>query len=107
MVRPAEMGSGSRQGTAALAGLAMILALCASVASAEQPADQPRRFALPEERGLARPVVPCNCRRPGGKSAIGETACVMKEGRWTLSRCEMTLNNTSWRSLDKPCAPVS
>ena len=55
----------------------------------------------------SQPKVDCSCRRPGGKAQLGETACIRRDGEWTLARCEMTLNNTNWRSLHKPCAPVS
>lgn len=75
--------------------------------AADPALEPPSRFERAPGARLTRPVVDCSCRRPGGRSEIGETACILNGGEWVLARCEMTLNNTSWRPLDKPCGPVS
>ncbi len=41
----------------------------------------------------------CTCRYAGENYKIGEIMCI----RGRLSRCEMQLNNTSWRMLEKTC----
>jgi hypothetical protein len=47
---------------------------------------------------------PCPCRHTAGVAQPGEVACVDVYGRRTLARCEMVLNNSSWRFLGTPCA---
>jgi hypothetical protein len=42
----------------------------------------------------------CQCRADDGRRVeLGETACL----RGQLARCEMFLNNTSWRFLGQSC----
>ncbi len=41
----------------------------------------------------------CTCRYQGENYNIGEVACILGE----LKQCEMTLNNTSWRTLSEGC----
>ncbi len=46
---------------------------------------------------------PCPCRHPGGVAAPGAVVCLDVDGKRSLARCEMVLNNSSWRFLDQPC----
>jgi hypothetical protein len=46
----------------------------------------------------------CTCRGRGGIEAfLGETVCLPTSNGARLARCEMVLNNPSWRFLDEPC----
>lgn len=45
----------------------------------------------------------CPCRYPGGVAPPGAVICL----NGTLARCEMVLNNSSWRFLDKSCPIAS
>ncbi|MEZ5872144.1 MAG: hypothetical protein R3D32_09895 [Nitratireductor sp.] len=56
--------------------------------------------ALP---ALAGPNGDCTCRSPGGDVVEGQTACLKTSKGFMLARCEMVLNNTSWKLLDQPC----
>ncbi|MEM8646289.1 MAG: hypothetical protein AAGF86_08080 [Pseudomonadota bacterium] len=44
----------------------------------------------------------CTCRYQGENYNIGEVACILGE----LKQCEMTLNNTSWRTVSDACPQV-
>ncbi len=87
-------------------GAALLLCGSAFLVTTGALADEPNKN-LRGQKMPTQPAVNCSCRRPGGKAELGETACIRRNGEWTMARCEMTLNNTSWRSLQKPCAPVS
>jgi len=79
--------------------IALVLAVLA-MASAPAFAEERSRFsggAL-----LNQPNVPCSCRYRGKDFHLGETICI----RARLARCEMTLNNTSWKFTGRGC-PVS
>ncbi len=41
----------------------------------------------------------CTCRFQGTNFQIGEVACILGK----LKRCEMQLNNTSWKTLTDGC----
>ncbi|MGI9482249.1 MAG: hypothetical protein ACR2OR_07825 [Hyphomicrobiales bacterium] len=41
----------------------------------------------------------CKCRYNGVKYALGEVTCI----RGKLSKCELNLNNTSWKVLSDIC----
>jgi hypothetical protein len=45
----------------------------------------------------------CTCKYAGGDVKQGETACIKTSKGKSLARCEMVLNNTSWKVLDQPC----
>jgi hypothetical protein len=45
----------------------------------------------------------CRCIYQGGMIKQGETACLKTANGYQLARCEMVLNNSSWKFLDKPC----
>jgi hypothetical protein len=48
---------------------------------------------------------PCPCTYPGGTAQQGEIVCLEVNGKHELARCEMVLNNSSWRFLGTPCDP--
>ena len=50
---------------------------------------------------------PCPCRYVGGVAPPGGVVCLEVDGKRSLARCEMVLNNSSWRFLDKPCPIAS
>ena len=46
---------------------------------------------------------PCRCLYPGGAVEEGKTACIERDGKQLLARCEKVLNNTSWHFLGSAC----
>ncbi len=50
---------------------------------------------------------PCPCRYAGGLAPAGAVICLDVDGKRSLARCEMVLNNSSWRFLDQPCPIAS
>ena len=49
----------------------------------------------------------CPCRYTGGVAAPGAVVCLNVDGKQSLARCEMVLNNSSWHFLDKSCPIAS
>jgi hypothetical protein len=45
----------------------------------------------------------CRCLYGGGLVAQGETVCIKTAKGYRLARCEMFLNNSTWKFLDQPC----
>ena len=45
---------------------------------------------------------PCPCRYAGGVAPPGAVICLDVDGKRSLARCEMMLNNPSWRFLNEP-----
>lgn len=45
----------------------------------------------------------CQCRAAGHYYSIGAVACLGPRLNRQLARCEMTLNNTSWKMLGIAC----
>lgn len=45
----------------------------------------------------------CRCVYEDGSAAQGETVCLRTRAGYVLARCEMVLNNSSWKILDTPC----
>lgn len=45
----------------------------------------------------------CHCIFDGGEVEEGKTACIKTANGYSLARCEMVLNNTSWKFLGTPC----
>ncbi len=45
----------------------------------------------------------CTCKFSGGDVELGKTACIKTDKGNSLARCEMVLNNTSWKILNTPC----
>ena len=61
--------------------------------------------ALGGSAALAGPN--CTCRADGVEATIGQTVCLKTPGGMRLARCEMVLNNTSWKFLDGACPQAS
>lgn len=49
----------------------------------------------------------CQCRANGAAFRQGETACLALPDGPRLARCEMVLNNSSWKILDQACFQTS
>jgi len=49
----------------------------------------------------------CTCRAEGVEATLGQTVCLRTPAGLRLARCEMVLNNTSWKFLDGPCPQAS
>lgn len=45
----------------------------------------------------------CTCKYQGGDVAQGQTVCLKTSTGSSLARCDMVLNNSSWKMLDEPC----
>lgn len=53
-----------------------------------------------------RAMANCTCRAEGRSFELGTTMCLKSPQGPRLARCEMALNNTSWRWLQEGC-PVT
>jgi hypothetical protein len=49
----------------------------------------------------------CTCRGPGVEATLGQTVCLKTATGLRLARCEMVLNNTSWKFLSDSCPEAS
>lgn len=49
----------------------------------------------------------CTCRLDGKDIAEGQTACLSLPTGQVLARCEMVLNNTAWKTIQKGCPSAS
>ena len=58
-------------------------------------------------RAEAHTTHACPCRYPGGIAPPGAVICLDVDGKRSLARCEMVLNNSSWRFLDESCPMAS
>jgi len=48
--------------------------------------------------------IPCTCRFQGRNLKLGTIACIRTpQGRLVQARCQMSLNNTTWKFTDTPC----
>lgn len=57
---------------------------------------------------LASPAsADCTCRGPGVIAHHGQTICLKTPSGPRLARCEMVLNNSSWRFLPEACPEAS
>ena len=74
------------------------LALPTSVMSAD-----PLPLPFPEREHMTKPTTPCFCRSKIGKRPLGDTICLRKGDRMVTMRCELVLNNTSWREVSEGC----
>ncbi len=45
----------------------------------------------------------CSCRLRGQDIALGQTVCMNTASGPKLARCELTLNNTSWKIIANSC----
>src|SRR5262249_10301179 len=50
---------------------------------------------------------PCPCRYPGGVAPPGAVICLEVNGKRSLARCEIVLNNPSLHILPEPCRIAS
>lgn len=50
-----------------------------------------------------KPKTPCECRHKGGKVRLGAQICQSINGRSVTLRCELVLNNTSWKKVADGC----
>lgn len=75
--------------------IGLVLAPLAAVAQERAP-------SAGEGARVAAPAIACTCRYRGRDMAFGAEICI--DGR--MARCEMVLNNTSWRTTRAPC-PMS
>ena len=71
----------------------LIFGLAASAVQAQDTGELP---------GL--PVIECFCTdRTGGRVELGQTICLMVDGRAYLARCEMSQNVPAWRDTGSDC----
>ncbi|MEX0853004.1 MAG: hypothetical protein WD036_06955 [Bauldia sp.] len=49
----------------------------------------------------------CRCLYHGASFEQGDTICIRVDGRSRLARCEMLLNNSSWKFLSDGCPQTS
>jgi hypothetical protein len=63
--------------------------------------------ALLAGAAAAHSTRPWPCRYVGRVAPPGAVICIEVDGKRSLARCEMVLNNPSWRFLDKPCPIAS
>ena len=63
--------------------------------------------ALLVDAAGAHTTHPCPCRYSGGVAPPGAVVCLDVDGKRSLARCVMMLNNPSWRFLDEPCPIAS
>jgi hypothetical protein len=49
----------------------------------------------------------CTCRGPGVVAHHGQTICLKTSTGYRLARCEMVLNNSSWKFLAEACPEAS
>jgi hypothetical protein len=57
---------------------------------------------------LASPAsADCTCRGPGVIAYHGQTICLKTPAGPRLARCEMVLNNSSWKFLAEACPEAS
>jgi hypothetical protein len=52
-------------------------------------------------------IADCTCRAPGIVVHHGQTICLKTPSGPRLARCEMVLNNSSWKILPESCPEVS
>ncbi len=52
---------------------------------------------------FAQTKIPCTCRFQGADFGLGEEICMKRPAGSTMARCEMVLNNTSWKFTEAPC----
>lgn len=71
-------------------------------AAAGQTYDYHRDRPAPRE-GFSYPE--CYCTNRGERVELGETACLRVGGRSFTARCDMSLNNPTWRRVEDGCPP--
>jgi len=77
----------------------LIVALTASAASVASAVWAEDRGELP-----SLSAIDCYCTdRAGARVELGQTICLMVDGRAYLARCEMSLNVPAWRDTGSEC----
>jgi hypothetical protein len=80
-------------------------AFTASGASAGSPPANPNYTPVPPKKGFSYPD--CYCTDSGGKRVeMGEIACLKIGTREILARCDMSVNNPTWRKEADGCPGV-
>ena len=74
--------------------------LCAAAAGAQS--DYHRSRPAPKE-GFSYPD--CYCTNRGERVELGELSCLRVGGQRFTARCDMSLNNPTWRRVRDGCAP--
>lgn len=59
--------------------------------------------ALAQGARSTAPKIDCTCRHQGRDYHLGEVICLSTPNGMREARCEMALNNTSWKITDGPC----
>ena len=85
--------------------VALVVGLAlSSAASAETPPGNPNYTPAPPKEGYSYPD--CYCTDSEGRRVeMGKTACLRIGGREVLARCEMSVNNPTWRYQDGEGCP--
>ena len=82
-----------------------VLALAAGPAAAAGPMPNPNYTPHPPKPGYSYP--PCYCTDSNGKRVeMGQTACLKIGSRRVFARCEMSVNNPTWRYRSEGCPGV-
>lgn len=73
-----------------------------TIQAASKSAQLADQSNAPSKGGLTK--IPCTCRFKGRSHALGTVACIRTaRGNRVLARCQMSLNNTTWKFSDEPC----
>jgi hypothetical protein len=78
------------------------LALSATSALAEPLSKRPVAPAPIQVQAIQTPHN-CTCRAKGTDFQVGDLVCLSTPNGASMARCEMVLNNTSWKVLNAPC----
>ena len=88
-----------------LYAIALYLALATAGADAGTLAPNPNYTPHPPKEGYSYPD--CYCTDSGGKRVeMGETACLLIGSRQVTARCDMSVNNPTWRTESEGCPGV-
>jgi len=69
------------------------------------PVANPNYTPMPPKEGYSYPD--CYCTDSAGKRVeLGETACLTIGSRRVLARCDMSVNNPTWRTETEGCPGV-
>ena len=86
--------------------LAFLVGIAAAPAAAQHmPPANPNYTPAPPKEGYSYPD--CYCTDSDGKRVeMGETACLRIGSRQVLARCDMSVNNPTWRHEAEGCPGV-
>lgn len=62
---------------------------------------------LPVQALAQQNNIPCTCRYQGEDFELGQEICLKSPSGEAIARCEMMLNNTSWKFTKTPCPIAS